>query len=124
MTERTTFIVLKTAGSSVPKLDRAPPAHAIVRGEDIIHVDCCEGASSLLRRAGSDLQHVHHIQLSHHHFDHISSLFAGLGLSSVLPTKSVLQTTSCCIAGNLIFLGLWAYPFVCADRSMRLRLQK
>ena len=91
MTDRTTFIALGTAGGPVPKLHRAPPAHAIVHGGDTILVDCGEGAFQQLKRAGIDLQHVHHIILSHHHFDHIGSLFAGLGLNMMLHRQQPLH---------------------------------
>lgn len=91
MTETTTFIALGTAGGPVPKLHRSPPAHAVVSGDDTILVDCGEGAFQQLKRAGIDLQNVHHIILSHHHFDHIGSLFAGLGLNMMLHRQQTLH---------------------------------
>lgn len=81
---QTKFITLGTAGGPTPKLERSPPAHAIVSEGQTILVDCGEGAFGQLRRAGIDMRHVHEIFLSHHHFDHIGSLFACLGLNMML----------------------------------------
>ncbi len=81
---QTKFITLGTAGGPTPKLERSPPAHAIVRDGKTILVDCGEGAFGQLRRAGIDMRNVHEIVLSHHHFDHIGSLFACLGLNMML----------------------------------------
>ncbi len=47
-------------------------------------MDCGEGVSEQLIQAGIDLRHVHEIVLTHHHFDHIGSLFALLGRNMML----------------------------------------
>ena len=44
-------------------------------------MDCGEGAFQQLRRAGFDLGSVRELFITHHHFDHIGSLFACLGLN-------------------------------------------
>ncbi len=79
--QATKFITLGTAGGPVPKLDRASPAHAIVHEGQAILVDCGEGAFRQLRLAGIDFRDVHELFITHHHFDHIGSLFACLGLN-------------------------------------------
>ena len=77
----TKFITLGTAGGPTPKLHRMPPAHAVVYDGGPILVDCGEGAFQQLTRAGFDLKKVCNLFITHHHFDHIGSLFACLGLN-------------------------------------------
>lgn len=87
---KTEFIALGTAGGPTPKLERAQPAHAIKRGERVLLVDCGDGAFRQLRGANIDLRLVHDVFISHHHFDHIGSLFACLGLNMMLHRKTKL----------------------------------
>jgi ribonuclease BN (tRNA processing enzyme) len=91
MTTTTKFITLGTAGGPVPKLHRAAPAHAVLRGDRTILVDCGEGAMRQLMRAGIDFRQVHDVFLTHHHFDHIGSLFACLGINMMLQRKAPLK---------------------------------
>lgn len=58
-----------------------PPAHAVSYEGGTILVDCGEGAFQQLKRAGVDLNAVQELFITHHHFDHIGSLFACLGLN-------------------------------------------
>tara|TARA_A200000159_G_scaffold148175_1_gene155746 strand:- start:1667 stop:2461 length:795 start_codon:yes stop_codon:yes gene_type:complete len=53
----------------------------------VILVDCGEGAMQQLMRAGIDFRRVDKIVLSHHHFDHIGSLFNCLGINMMLQRK-------------------------------------
>ena len=78
---RTKFITLGTAGGPMPKPHRMPPAHAVAYDGGTILVDCGEGAFQQLGRAGYDLRQVRDLFITHHHFDHIGSLFACLGLN-------------------------------------------
>lgn len=78
---RTKFITLGTAGGPMPKPHRMPPAHAVSYDGGTILVDCGEGAFQQLGRAGYDLRQVRDLFITHHHFDHIGSLFACLGLN-------------------------------------------
>jgi len=80
----TKFITLGTAGGPTPKPYRMPPAHAIAYEGGTILVDCGEGAFQQLRRAGFDLKQVRELFITHHHFDHIGSLFACLGLNMMM----------------------------------------
>lgn len=80
----TKFITLGTAGGPTPKPDRMPPAHAVVYDGGTILVDCGEGAFQQLARAGFDLKQVRNLFITHHHFDHIGSLFACLGLNMMM----------------------------------------
>ena len=87
MSLSTRFTTLGTAGGPVPKLHRAQPAHALTRGNQVILIDCGEGAMQQLMRAGIDFRRVDKIILSHHHFDHIGSLFTCLGINMMLQRK-------------------------------------
>ena len=80
----TKFITLGTAGGPTPKPHRMPPAHAIAYDGGTILVDCGEGAFQQLTRAGHDLRQVRDLFITHHHFDHIGSLFACLGLNMMM----------------------------------------
>lgn len=80
----TKFITLGTAGGPTPKPHRMPPAHAIVYDGGTILVDCGEGAFQQLGRAGFDPRQVRNLFITHHHFDHIGSLFACLGLNMMM----------------------------------------
>ncbi len=80
----TKFITLGTAGGPTPKPHRMPPAHAIAYDGGAILVDCGEGAFQQLTRAGFDLKKVRELFITHHHFDHIGSLFACLGLNMMM----------------------------------------
>lgn len=83
----TNFITLGTAGGPVPKLHRAAPAHAITYGDRVILIDCGEGAMQQLMRVGIDFRRIDKVILSHHHFDHIGSLFTCLGINMMLQRK-------------------------------------
>ena len=81
---KTKFITLGTAGGPTPKPHRMPPAHAVDYDGGAILVDCGEGAFQQLSRAGFDLSRVRELFITHHHFDHIGSLFACLGLKMMM----------------------------------------
>ena len=91
MTLKTTFTTLGTAGGPVPKLERAQPAHLISRGELRILIDCGEGAMDQLQRSGTDFRKARNIFITHHHFDHIGSLFACLGKLMMMQSKEPLN---------------------------------
>jgi len=84
-------ITLGTAGGPVQNPQRAQPAHVVMHGESPILVDCGEGAMGQLKRAGIEFREVHHLFLTHHHFDHIGSLFACLGLNMMTQRKTPLN---------------------------------
>ena len=91
MPQTTTFITLGTAGGPVPNRYRAQPAHAVVTQDRTLLIDCGEGAMGQLMRAEIDFRNVHDIFISHHHFDHIGSLFACLGMNMMLQRKTPLN---------------------------------
>ena len=91
MSKPTTFITLGTAGGPVPKKDRASPAHAIFHEGRPILVDCGEGAMRQLMRVGVDFRQLHEIILTHHHFDHIGSLFNCIGINMMLQRQQPLN---------------------------------
>jgi len=87
----TTFTTLGTAGGPTPKLTRSSPAHMVNRDNHPILIDCGEGAMRQLMRAGIDFRQVHDIILTHHHFDHIGSLFTCLGINMMMQRKKSLN---------------------------------
>ena len=91
MPQATTFVTLGTAGGPVPKSDRASPAHAVLHEGRPILIDCGEGAMRQLSRIGIDFRQLHEIVLTHHHFDHIGSLFHCLGINMMLQRQQPLN---------------------------------
>lgn len=81
MPNPSSVITLGTAGGPVQNPNRAQPSFVLMNGDAPILIDCGEGAMGQLRRAGIEFRDVHHIFLTHHHFDHIGSLFACFGLN-------------------------------------------
>ncbi|KQI68970.1 hydrolase [Loktanella sp. 3ANDIMAR09] len=61
-----------------------------MHGTQPILIDCGEAAMGQLKRAGIEFRDVHHIFLTHHHFDHIGSLFACLGLNMMTQRRQPL----------------------------------
>ena len=73
------FTVLGSGGGPGATANRGYPAHLLMAGDLPILVDCGEGALTGLKAAGVEFRQVAHIFLTHHHFDHIGSLYAVLG---------------------------------------------
>ena len=84
-------ITLGTAGGPMQNPQRAQPAHVLMNGDRPILIDCGEGAMGQLKRAGIEYRDVHHIFLTHHHFDHIGSLYACLGLNMMTQRRELLR---------------------------------
>jgi len=84
-------ITLGTAGGPMQNPQRAQPAHVLMNGDRPILIDCGEGAMGQLKRAGIEYRDVHHIFLTHHHFDHIGSLYACLGLNMMTQRREPLR---------------------------------
>jgi ribonuclease BN (tRNA processing enzyme) len=70
--------------------ERAQPSHVVMYDDTPILVDCGEGAMRQLKRAGIEFRNVRDIFLSHHHFDHIGSLFACFGLNMMIQRRETL----------------------------------
>ncbi len=70
---------------------RWQPSHLLMHGAMPILVDCGEGAMGQLVRAGVEFRDVDHLFLTHHHFDHIGSLFACLGLNMMIQRRVPLN---------------------------------
>ncbi|WP_370267290.1 MBL fold metallo-hydrolase [Nioella sp.] len=85
------FTVLGSGGGPSPTPGRGYPAHLLMAGEDPILIDCGEGAITGLKRAGIEMARLQHIVLSHHHFDHIGSLFAILGVNMMTHRQNPLH---------------------------------
>lgn len=75
------FTTLGTGGGPMQNPMRSQPAHLVMNGDRPVLVDCGEGAMGQLKRAGVEFKAVQEIFLTHHHFDHIGSLFACLGVN-------------------------------------------
>jgi ribonuclease BN (tRNA processing enzyme) len=84
------FTTLGTAGGPMLHPQRSQPAHLLMHGDRPILIDCGEGAFRQLKRAGIEYRDVGEIFLTHHHFDHIGSLFACLGLNMMTMRKQPL----------------------------------
>jgi len=91
MSHPSSVITLGTAGGPVQNPNRSQPSFVLMNGESPILIDCGEGAMGQLRRADIEYRNVHHIFLTHHHFDHIGSLFACLGLNMMTQRRVPLN---------------------------------
>jgi len=90
MSSSSKVITLGTAGGPMQNPQRWQPAHLLVHGEEKILIDCGEGAMGQLVRAGVEYREINHLFLTHHHFDHIGSLFAFFGLSMMTQRPNTL----------------------------------
>ncbi len=91
MDHSTTFVTLGTAGGPILQPGRSQPAHLLKAGDQAILIDCGEGALGQLTRAEVPFRDIHTVVLSHHHFDHIGSLFALLGLNMMTQRNQPLR---------------------------------
>jgi ribonuclease BN (tRNA processing enzyme) len=84
-------VVLLGTGSPRPSLERSQPAQLIEIADQSFVIDCGEGVTGQLVRAGRDVAAVQKIFLTHLHWDHILG-YAGLvwgGWSAGRPTLEV-----------------------------------
>lgn len=91
---RAEWITLGTAAGPIPSVDRSQPANLLTAGEEVILVDCGDGAAGQLAKAGFGVGALDAIALSHLHADH----FGGLG--AILAMR--LQTAD---QGKLMIYG-------------------
>ena len=84
MPDPSSFTTLGTGGGPMQNPERSQPAHLLMVRDMPVLVDLGEGALRQLKAAGLDYRAVDHIFLSHHHFDHIGSLFACIGLNMMI----------------------------------------
>lgn len=84
------FTTLGTGGGPMQNPIRSQPAHLVMNGDRPVLVDCGEGAMGQLKRAGVEFKAVQEIFLTHHHFDHIGSLFACLGVNMMTMRQTPL----------------------------------
>ena len=82
--------LLGTAGGPMQNPDRSQPAFLLMNGARPVLIDCGEGAMRQLVRAGIEFRAVAEIFLTHHHFDHIGSLFACLGVNMMTMRRDPL----------------------------------
>jgi ribonuclease BN (tRNA processing enzyme) len=64
----------------VASAQRSQPANLLRGGDQAILIDAGDGAAEQLAKTGVPLAQVHHILLSHLHFDHTGGMFALLGM--------------------------------------------
>jgi ribonuclease BN (tRNA processing enzyme) len=84
-------VVLLGTGSPRPSLDRSQPAQLIEIGDQSFLIDCGEGVTTQLLRAGRTVTEVQKVLLTHLHWDHILG-YAGLvwgGWSAGRPSLEV-----------------------------------
>ena len=74
------WITLGTQSGPTPRPTKSQPANLLHYGDQYILVDAGDGAAEQLAKAGVLLAAVRTVFISHMHFDHISGLFAILGL--------------------------------------------
>lgn len=67
---RSHLILLGTAGGPTPKPDRSAPAQAIVIDGVIYVVDCGNGVTRQMVKAGLDLGAIRNVFITHQHSDH------------------------------------------------------
>ncbi len=84
------FTTLGTGGGPMQNPLASQPAHLVMNGARPVLVDCGEGAMGQLRKVGVDFRDVGEVFLTHHHFDHIGSLFACLGLNMMTMRRAPL----------------------------------
>lgn len=63
-------IVMLGTGSPRPNLNRSQPAQALVIGEEAILIDCGEGTTAQLMKAGIAPESIKYLILTHLHSDH------------------------------------------------------
>ncbi|QJR20598.1 Ribonuclease BN, tRNA processing enzyme [Pelagibacterium halotolerans] len=85
------FVTLGTAGGPVQNPERSQPAHLIMNGDKPMLIDCGEGAIGQITRMGLSFREIEQVFITHHHFDHIGSLFALLGLSMMTQRNYPLE---------------------------------
>ena len=106
-----TKVVLLGTGSPRPCLDRSQPAQLIeIAGQSFV-IDCGDGVTGQLVRAGCDVAAVQKIFLTHLHWDHILG-YAGLvwgGWSAGRPTLEVWGPPGTKKMHELLFAGPYKY---------------
>lgn len=85
-----TLTALGTAGGPMQNPDRSQPAFLLMNGTRPVLIDCGEGTMRQLKRAGVEFREVSEIFLTHHHFDHIGSLFTCLGVNMMTMRRTPL----------------------------------
>ena len=71
-----TWTTLGTNSGPVPNAKRSEPANLLRVGREALLIDCGDGASVQLAKAGVPVAALQTVILSHLHFDHIGGLFA------------------------------------------------
>jgi ribonuclease BN (tRNA processing enzyme) len=78
--QRWTFVTLGTVAGPVASAQRSQPANLLHNADQAILVDAGDGAAEQLAKVGVPLARIHHVLISHLHFDHTGGLFALLGM--------------------------------------------
>lgn len=86
----TVFTTLGTGAGPTLQARRAQPANLLQAGDETILIDCGDGATSQLGKAGVPLVQVRTLFISHLHFDHIGGLFGLLSRRFQLLTPGTL----------------------------------
>lgn len=88
-TERgTRLILLGTGGGPGVRANRSQPASLLVVDGHSYLIDCGDGTTQQLKRAGHYASELEGIFLTHLHFDHVGGLYALIGLNWTLQATS------------------------------------
>jgi ribonuclease BN (tRNA processing enzyme) len=68
--EKSTLILLGTAGGPTPKPTRFPSCYVLIIEDDAYVIDAGNGVGQQLARAGVAINSVRHVFVTHHHSDH------------------------------------------------------
>src|SRR4051812_24322815 len=78
---RSGLVLLATRGGPTPSRFRAPASNLLVVDDTPFVIDCPDGVSERLVRAGVALDTLSNIFITHHHSDHVAGLGALLDLA-------------------------------------------
>lgn len=75
-----TWLELGTQSGPIPSGRRSEPAHMLQWKDQLVLIDCGDGCSEQMAKAGLSIAEVQTVVISHLHFDHTGGLFAFLAL--------------------------------------------
>jgi ribonuclease BN (tRNA processing enzyme) len=104
------WVTLGTMGGPIASPTRSQPANLLLAGEDMVLVDCGDGAAGQLARAGVRMEALDAIVISHLHADHTGGLGALIAMryqSNVPGTLRIFGPpgTSALVSGIVVSLA-------------------
>ncbi|GLS98901.1 MBL fold metallo-hydrolase [Sphingobium jiangsuense] len=89
--EGTRLILLGTAGGPVTSADRSQPASLLVVGGRPYLIDCGDGTTGQLRKAGFAANDIGHVFFTHLHIDHTAGLASLMAFNWVSGHRQVMR---------------------------------